>query len=108
MNHLHVVGAGLPRTGISSLKVALEHLLGGACYHMQVIPGHPFDLGSAWQQANQTSDWDAILAGYIATADWPASIFWRELNVANPNALVLLSVRENAHARSALPLGEST
>ena len=42
---LRVVGAGLPRTGTRSLKEALEHLLGGRCYHMSVIPGHPFDLG---------------------------------------------------------------
>ena len=31
---LRVVGAGLGRTGTTSLKVALERLLGGPCYHM--------------------------------------------------------------------------
>lgn len=29
-----VIGAGLPRTGTSSLKIALETLLDGKCYHM--------------------------------------------------------------------------
>jgi hypothetical protein len=29
-----VIGAGLPRTGTSSLSVALAQLLNGACYHM--------------------------------------------------------------------------
>src|SRR5437867_5865647 len=43
---LRVVGAGLPRTGTSSLKDALEELLGGPCLHMSTIPGHPFDLGT--------------------------------------------------------------
>ena len=31
---LRVVGAGLGRTGTNSLKLALERLLGGPCYHM--------------------------------------------------------------------------
>jgi hypothetical protein len=44
---LRIVGVGLTRTGTSSLKVAFEHLLGRRCYHMSVIPGHPFDLALA-------------------------------------------------------------
>jgi hypothetical protein len=31
---LQVIGAGLGRTGTTSLKRALEQLLGGPCYHM--------------------------------------------------------------------------
>jgi len=31
---LLVIGAGLPRTGTTSMKFALERLLGGTCYHM--------------------------------------------------------------------------
>ena len=95
---LKVVGAGLPRTGTHSLQVALEHLLGGRCYHMREIPGHPFDLGEGWNRAlaGETPDWSQIFQGYVASVDWPASIFWRELSEANPNALVLLSVRDSA------------
>ncbi|HEU0291677.1 MAG TPA: sulfotransferase, partial [Anaerolineales bacterium] len=86
--NLRVIGAGLPRTGTHSLKLALEHLLGGDCYHMREIPGHPFDLGPGWDQAltGGTPDWDVLLSGYIATVDWPASMFWRELGEANPDA----------------------
>ena len=29
-----MLGAGLPRTGTKSLRVALTELLGGPCYHM--------------------------------------------------------------------------
>ena len=29
-----VICAGLPRTGTTSMKIALEDLLGGKCYHM--------------------------------------------------------------------------
>lgn len=95
---LRVVGAGLPRTGTHSLQIAPEQLLGGRCYHMREIPGHPFDLGEGWNQAQtgDTPDWNQIFDGYVATVDWPASMFWRELSEANPEALVLLSVRDSA------------
>lgn len=95
---LRVVGAGLPRTGTASLGVALERLLGGRIYHMSVIPGHPFDLGDGWNRllAGDAPDWDQLFDGYVATLDWPASLFWRELSKAYPDALVLLSVRDTA------------
>jgi hypothetical protein len=95
---LRIVGAGLPRTATSSLRLALEQLLGGRCYHMSVIPGHPFDLGTGWNRAfaGDTPDWDEMFAGYVASVDWPASLFWRELSAAYPDALVLLSVRDSA------------
>jgi hypothetical protein len=95
--NLKVVGAGLPRTGTHSQQIALEHLLGGRCYHMREIPGHPFDLGNDWNRAlaNKAVDWDKLLEGYVATVDWPASMLWRELSQANPDALILLSVRDS-------------
>jgi hypothetical protein len=95
---LRVVGAGLPRTGTSSLKEALEHLLAGRCHHMSEIPGHPFDLGAGWDRAlaGDAPAWGGLLGGYVATVDWPSSMFWRELSAANPDALVLLSVRDTA------------
>jgi hypothetical protein len=34
----------------------------------------------------------------MATVDWPACAFWRELHAANPDAVVLLSTRESAEA----------
>jgi hypothetical protein len=95
---LQVIGAGLPRTGTSSLRIALAHLFGGDVYHMSVIPGHPFDLGKGWNQAlsGDTPDWDKLFKGYGAAVDWPASHFWRALSAAYPDALVLLSVRDSA------------
>ena len=95
---LQIVGAGLPRTGTSSLTVALEQLLGGRSYHMSVIPGHPFDLGEGWHQAlaGGTPDWDQLFDGFNAAVDWPASMFWAELSAAYPDALVLLSTRDSA------------
>lgn len=98
MTTLGVVGAGLPRTGTHSLQIALEQLLGGRCYHMREIPGHPFDLGDGWERAlaGDTTDLDKLFDGYVASVDWPASMFWRELSETNPDALILLSVRDSA------------
>lgn len=95
---LQVVGAGLPRTGTSSLALALEQLLGGRVLNMSAIPGHPFNLGSGWDQAlrGEPPAWDQVFADYVAAVDWPASLFWRQLSAAYPDALVLLSVRDSA------------
>jgi len=92
---LRVVGAGLPRTGTSSLRAALQQLLGAPCLHMSALPGHPFALGADWDAAldDEPVDWAQITQGFAAAVDWPASLFWRELWAANPDALVLLSTR---------------
>lgn len=94
---LRVVGAGVGRTGTHSLKLALERLLGGPCYHMREVFGHP-DHVPVWHRAvlGDMPDWNAFLGGFVATVDWPAASFWRELSAANPDAVVLLSVRDDA------------
>lgn len=93
---LRVVGAGLPRTGTTSLKAALEQLLGAPCYHMQELFGR-LDDAAVWRDAytGTMPDWHRFLAGYAAGVDWPVSAFWRELSAAFPDALVLLSRRES-------------
>ena len=75
---LRVVGAGLGRTGTHSLKLALEQLLGGPCYHMTETFGRPDDI-PVWHAAvnGELPDWPTFLADYAATVDWPACAFWR-------------------------------
>jgi hypothetical protein len=92
---LQVVGAGCGRTGTNSLKLALERLLGGPCHHMFEVVEHPEQIPT-WTDAieGRPVDWSALLAGYRAQVDWPGASFWPELHAANPEALVLLSVRE--------------
>ena len=92
---LRVVGAGVGRTGTHSLKVALEQLLGGACHHMVEVFGHQEEV-PVWIDAidGRPVDWDALMQDYKAQVDWPGASFWPELASANPDALVILSVRD--------------
>ena len=92
---LRVVGAGVGRTGTHSLKAALEQLLGGTCHHMIEVFAHPEEV-PVWTDAfeGRPVDWGQLFAGYTAMVDWPGASYWREILAANPDALVLLSVRD--------------
>lgn len=93
---LKVVGAGVGRTGTHSLKNALETLLGGTCHHMvEVIMTSPEQIPT-WTAAidGEQIDWNKLMEPYTAQVDWPGASFWPELSAANPDALVLLSVRD--------------
>ena len=92
---MKVVGAGFGRTGTLSLKVALEDLGFGPCYHMYEVFEHP-EHADFWEAAWQGEpvDWDGFLGGYEAAVDWPACTFYEELVRRYPEAKVLLSVRD--------------
>ena len=89
-----LIGAGLPRTGTLTQKVALEQLGLGPCYHwVNVIAD--LDLVPLWEAAlDGNGDWDTIFAGHHSTADWPGGYFYGELIDVYPDAKVLLSVRD--------------
>lgn len=93
---LRVVGAGMPRTGTTSLKAALEQLLGGRCYHMMEVFARPEDV-PVWHAAvrGDPPDWQQFFDGWTAAIDWPASAFWPELVAAFPDAIVVLSLRDD-------------
>ncbi len=92
---LAVIGAGFGRTGTESMKLALERLGLGPCYHMTEVLPNP-DRVAEWRQtsAGVLPDWDVTFAGFGATVDWPAAFFWRELAAFYPNAKILLTVRD--------------
>ena len=91
---LKVIGAGLGRTGTHSLQLALQQLLGGPCYHMLEVIADPEVKVQQWMDAmDGNADWDDIMKGYVASVDWPAAAFWRELADKYPDAPVLLSTR---------------
>jgi hypothetical protein len=95
---LKVIGAGLGRTGTMSLKLALQRLLGGKCYHMVELFEHLEEHTPLWHAAarGEPTDWDRIFDGYVATVDEPSSIMWKELMEYYPDALVILSLRDPA------------
>ncbi len=74
---LEVIGAGFGRTGTMSLKVALEELGYGPCYHMVELFEHPEHV-QRWEAAvrGEPVDWGEMFAGYRATVDWPGAAFY--------------------------------
>lgn len=94
---LKVIGAGLARTGTTSLKLALEHLLGGPAYHWREMVRNP-DHIAIWQDAIRGChpSWNDFLSSYIAAVSVPSAAFWRELADASPDALIILSTRADA------------
>ena len=93
---LKVVGAGFGRTGTLSLKVALERIGFGPCYHMVEVFPRPEHV-AMWHRLafEQSMDWDEIFRGFHATVDWPAARWWHEIAAHFPDAKVLLSVRDS-------------
>ena len=92
---LTVIGAGLGRTGTLSLKLALEALGVGRCFHMVELIENQELLGD-WDRAGQglPVNWDKIFAGYGATVDWPSCNYYRALAAHYPQAKVLLTLRD--------------
>jgi hypothetical protein len=78
-----------------SLKVDLEELGLGPCYHMIELIEHPEHL-PLWEAAvrGEAVDWEELFAGYRATVDWPGAAFYKELTQRYPEAAVILTVRD--------------
>jgi Sulfotransferase domain len=90
---MKVIGAGLPRTGTLSQKVALEMLGFGDCYHMVNVLSD-LDKAQVWRGALEgRQPWDEIFEGCESTVDWPGSFFYKEIADYYAQAKVVLSVR---------------
>ena len=96
---LRIIGAGLGRTGTHSLKLALETLLGGRCYHMVEVFQNPAHV-PVWHAAyrGERVDFESLMEGYAASVDWPAAPHWQALAELWPDAPVLLSSRSSSEA----------
>lgn len=92
---LSVIGAGFGRTGTLSLKLALEQLGFGPCYHMVEVFKNP-RAPRYWEAAadREPVDWEEVFKGYGSTVDWPSATFYRELAEAYPQAKVILTLRD--------------
>ncbi|MFL2769983.1 MAG: sulfotransferase family protein [Rhodospirillaceae bacterium] len=91
---MRIIGAGFGRTGTNSMKLALEHLGYGPCYHMKEVFEHPESI-PLWHKAafGDGVEWDDILADYESGVDWPLSHFWETLSQRYSDAKVLLTIR---------------
>lgn len=91
---LQVIGAGLGRTGTNSLRLALNQLGFGPCYHMHELALNVAVNTPLWLAAlDGCPDWETIFKGYGSGVDWPVAGFFRELNAAYPQAKFILTVR---------------
>eukprot|EP00040_Diaphanoeca_grandis_P041703 m.263339 g.263339 ORF g.263339 m.263339 type:complete len:246 (+) comp50029_c0_seq1:149-886(+) len=97
---LEIIGAGLGRTGTSSLKAALE-ILGFPCYHMDEFLQHPHHLGfwaEVSHQVNQVGepelDFERVFSSYTAAIDAPTNCVYATLMKQYPQAKVILTHRD--------------
>ncbi|CAF0782844.1 unnamed protein product [Adineta steineri] len=93
---LRVIGAGLPRTGTTSLKAALEILGFGPCHHMVDLfkkPNRTLEFIRAYDGENV--NFYKLMEGYGSTVDAPTCDFYKEIHQAYPQAKIILSVRDS-------------
>ena len=111
---VQVIGAGLPRTGTSSLVVAMEILRFGPSFHFTKVVYNPeyapvflqaFRITGSRFAPKSKKESDAmkdhlkdIYRGYKCTLDNPSCNFVPELMDLYPHAKVLLSVRDSDEA----------
>jgi Sulfotransferase domain len=91
---IHVIGAGVGRTGTRSLKLALNQLGFGPCHHMEEVLHHMPVQVPLWSTAvDGRPDWDTIYRGYKSAVDWPTAGFFRQLIKVYPGARFVLTHR---------------
>jgi len=92
---LKVIGSGLGRTGTLSLKLALEHLGFGPCYHMTEMMANVRRNLPLWIDAVRgRPDWASILDGYSSAVDHPTAFYWKELLAQWPEAKIIHTTRD--------------
>jgi Sulfotransferase domain len=77
-----------------SMKLALEQLGVGRCYHMAELIADLSRLPFWLRAAEGAPDWEAVFAGFTASVDYPGCTYWRELAAFYPDAKVLLTIRD--------------
>jgi len=109
-NGLQVIGAGLPRTGTSSLQHAFDLLNYKPCHHFAEVAkaNFPFTEARLWQEACRLKHDDAARKavlnqiyekrGYKAGCDTPTCFFVKELVEMYPDAKVVLGLRNSPQA----------
>ncbi|KAJ2992636.1 hypothetical protein NUW58_g2098 [Xylaria curta] len=100
---LKVIVCSLPRTGTTSIKLALEQLGYNFVYHMSTFVDHPEDY-KYWGYVIKAkmhghdiprSVWDGLFGDYQAVVDAPGCYFVTELAKAYPDAKVVILNRDS-------------
>ncbi|KAI0391563.1 hypothetical protein F5Y17DRAFT_478619 [Xylariaceae sp. FL0594] len=100
---LQVIVCSLPRTGTSSIKLALERLGIRKVYHMTTFVENPEDY-KYWAAVTKAkiggkeaprSVWDSLLGNYQAVVGAPACYFAVDLARIYPNAKIIILNRDS-------------
>ena len=92
---MKVFGTGFGRTGTMSLKIALEKLGMGPCYHMREVVSHPSHI-KIWYDISRGEQpkWSRLFSGFNCGVDFPVSLFYEQLINTFPDAKFNLTLRD--------------
>jgi hypothetical protein len=92
---LKIIGTGIGRTGTHSLKLALEQLGFGKCYHMAELFQNPKGLIQFEKaERGEGPDWDTLFEGYQSAVDYPATRYYKQLMKKYPDAKIIHTIRD--------------
>lgn len=92
---LKVIGTGLGRTGTHSLKLAIEQLGVGKCYHMVELFQQPERLKYFKKaERGEKVNWNELFDGYKAAVDYPAARYYKQITEFYPEAKVIHTLRD--------------
>ena len=92
---LKVIGTGLGRTGTYSLKLAIEQLGVGKCYHMVELFQQPERLKYFKKaEKGEKVNWNELFDGYKAAVDYPVARYYKKITEFYPEAKVIHTLRD--------------
>lgn len=92
---LKIIGTGLGRTGTYSLKLALEHIGFGKCYHMTELFQNPEGVKYFLKaEKGEKVKWDDLFTGYNSAVDYPSARYYQQLTDHYPEAKVIHTYRD--------------
>ena len=92
---MKVFGAGFGRTGTMSLKIALEKLRIGPCYHMREVVSRSSHI-KLWYDISRGEhpNWNRLFSGFNSAVDFPVCLFYKQLINKFPEAKFILTLRD--------------
>ena len=92
---LQVIGTGVGRTGTHSLKLALEQLGFGKCYHMVELFQHPENvIYFEKAERNEEVAWNKLFEGYNSAVDYPVARYYKQIIAKYPEAKIIHTIRD--------------